>query len=171
MNTPPLLSFVGKSGSGKTTFVEKVIPRLVAAGLRVAVCKHHSHTTLIDPPGKDSGRYAAAGAAAVIVSSPVEVARFERVAREQTLPELIARLPEVDLVLTEGFKREAAPKVEISRAALGTDLVAPAADLVAVVADHPVALAVPRFALEDAAGFAAWLLREYLPALKDQRGD
>jgi molybdopterin-guanine dinucleotide biosynthesis protein MobB len=111
----PLLSFVGKSGCGKTTLIEKVIAELRRRGYRIAVVKHHAHTTPIDGPDKDSWRFAEAGANAVIASSPAEVAQFERVTYELTLSEIAERIKNVDLILTEGFKREAVSKIEISR--------------------------------------------------------
>ncbi len=157
MQTVPMISIVGRSGVGKTTVLERVVRELKARGLRVAVVKHHAHATPIDAPGKDSWRYAEAGADAVIVSSPAEVARFERVPRELTLAEIAARVGDVDLILTEGFKREAAPKIEVSRAAVGADLISPPEHLIAVVADHPIALAVPQFALDDVQGLATFV--------------
>ena len=155
----PLISIVGKSGIGKTMLIEKLVRELKSRGLRVAVIKHHAHTTPIDAPGKDSWRFAEAGADAVVVSSPVEIARFERVARELTLAEIAARVEDVDLILTEGFKRETAPKIEVSRAERGTDLVARAEELIAVVSDHPIPLPVPRFDLDDGPGIAAFLCK------------
>jgi len=132
----PLLSFVGKSGVGKTTLIEKLIAELKRRGYRIAVVKHHAHTTPIDGRGKDSWRFSEAGASLAVVSSPVEIARFERVPHELTLNEIAAQISNVDLVLTEGFKREAAPKIEVSRAALGTDLIGRVDELIAVVSDH-----------------------------------
>ena len=153
----PLLSFVGKSGVGKTTLIEKLVAELKRRGYRIAVVKHHAHTTPIDGSGKDSWRFAEAGASLAVVSSPVEIVRFERVTRELTLNEIAAQINGVDLILTEGFKREAAPKIEVSRTALGADLVARADELIAVVSDHPIALNLPRFDLDDAAGIAAFI--------------
>jgi molybdopterin-guanine dinucleotide biosynthesis protein B len=157
----PVLSIVGKSGVGKTTFAERLLPELKKRGVRVAVVKHHSHKTPIDVPGKDSWRYADAGATAVIVSSPAEVVRFERVENEKTLAEIAADITNADLILTEGFKREAAPKIEISRAELGRELVARADELIAVVSDHPIPLALPRFDLGDAPGLAAFIVERF----------
>lgn len=157
----PLLSFVAKSGSGKTTIIEKLIPQLKQRGLRVAVVKHHAHTSSVDIPGKDTWRFGEAGADIVAVSSPAEFAQFQRVARELTLAEIAAKIENVDLILTEGFKREPAPKIEISRAELGTDLIARADELVAVVSDHPIALDIPRFDLDDAAGLANFICRHF----------
>ncbi len=158
----PLVSFVGKSEVGKTTLVEKLIVELKRRGYRVAVIKHHAHTTPIDGPKKDSYRYAQAGASSVVVSSPLEVAHFTRVSRELSLAELAARIENVDLILTEGFKREKAPKIEVSRAELGTDLVARAEEVIAVASDHPIALNVPRFDLDDVNGLATFVEDKFL---------
>ncbi len=158
----PIISIVGKSGVGKTTLNENSLPELTNRGMRVAVVKHHSHTTLIDVPGKDSRRFAEAGADPVIVSSPVEVARFERVPRERTLAEIAAGIENVDLILAEGFKREAALKIKVSRAELGEELVARAEELIAVVSDHPITFDLQRFDLDDAAGLADFIVRRFI---------
>jgi molybdopterin-guanine dinucleotide biosynthesis protein B len=160
----PLISFVGKSGVGKTTVIEKLIAELKRRGYRIAVVKHHAHTTPIDERGKDSWRFAEAGARVAVVSSPVEIARFERVPRELTLDEIATQIADVDLILTEGFKREAAPKIEVARAALGRDLVARAAELIAVVSDHPIPLNLPRFDLDNAVGLASFIEEKFLRA-------
>ncbi len=157
----PIISFVGKSGVGKTTFVEKVVRALKAREVRVAVIKHHAHSTPIDAPGKDSWRYAEAGAEAVVVSSPTEVAQFRRVPRELTLNEIAARIQDVDLVLTEGFKREAAPKILIARAEYGADFTVDENELIAIVADYPMASGVPLFGLDQAPQVAAFLCERF----------
>lgn len=158
----PLLSFVGKSGVGKTTLIEKLVAELKQRGYRVAVVKHHAHTTPIDGRGKDSWRYAEAGASVAIVSSPVEIARFERVSRELTLNEIAATITNVDLIFTEGFKRESALKIEVSRTALGTDLVGRPDELIAVVSDHPIDLNLPRFDLDNVMGLANFIEEKFL---------
>lgn len=158
----PMVSFVGKSDVGKTTVVEQVIRELRRRGHRVGVVKHHAHTTPIDGTGKDSWRFAEAGANVVVVSSPVEVARFERVEHELSLEEIAQRIGKVDLILTEGFRREAAPKIEVSRRELGTDLVASADELIAVVSDYPIALNVPRFDLDDVNGIVGLIEARFL---------
>lgn len=157
----PLVSIVGKSGSGKTTLIEQLIAEFKARGLRVAVVKHHAHTSSVDIPGKDTWRFGQAGADIVAVSSPAEFARFQRVIRELTLAEIAASIENVDLILTEGFKREPAPKIEFSRAELGTDLVARTDELIAVVSDHPIALNLPHFNLDDTAGLAKFICRHF----------
>ena len=157
-----LLSFVGKSGVGKTTLIEKLVVELKRRGYRIAVVKHHAHMTPIDGRGKDSWRFAEAGASVAIVSSPVEIARFERVPRELTLNEIAAQIVNGDLILTVGFKREAAPQIEVSRAALGTDLIGRADELIAIASDHPITLNLPRFDLDDAAGIAGFIEGRFL---------
>ena len=99
----PLLSIVGKSGSGKTTLIEKLVHQLKTRGVRVAVVKHHAHPTRADQPGKDSARFSDAGADLVLLSSPLELVRFEPQSRELTLAEIRGRIEGVDLILTEGF--------------------------------------------------------------------
>ncbi len=160
----PLLIIVGKSGTGKTTLIEKLLLDLKARGLRVALIKHHAHTTPIDTPGKDSARFADAGAVPVIVASPVELARFERLDRPLTLAEIASRIAGVDLILAEGFKREPGPKLEISRAERSRELIADREDLVAVASDYPVQVDVPTFALDDIRGLADFICQRFLPA-------
>jgi molybdopterin-guanine dinucleotide biosynthesis protein B len=166
----PILSFVGKSGVGKTTLIEKLVTELNRRGYRIAVVKHHAHTTPIDGRGKDSWRFAEAGAAVALVSSPIEIARFERVSHELTLDEIAGRIADVDLILTEGFKREAAPKIEVSRAAVGTLLIAREDELIAVVSDHPVPVKVPRFDLDDTSGVAEFVESKFLRGGKRDPG-
>lgn len=165
----PLVSIVGKSGVGKTTLLEKLVRELKARGYRVAVVKHHAHATSLDIPGKDSWRIAEAGADSIIVASPKEVARFERVEGERTLAELAARVQDVDLILTEGFRREPAPKIEVVRRALSVDLVAPADELIAVVSDQSLESHVPHFDLEDAIGIVDFMV-EQLHVTRTLRG-
>ncbi len=156
----PIISFVGKSGTGKTTFLEQVVAELKRRGRRVAVIKHDVHGFEIDRPGKDSWRYAQAGADAVIISSPDRFALIQRVPRERTVDELAALVEcDVEIVLTEGYKRGPKPKVEISRAAVSQDLLCSADELVALVTDQefperPDLATVPRFTLDDVAGVA-----------------
>ena len=156
----PIISFVGKSGTGKTTFLEQVVAELKRRGRRVAVIKHDVHGFEVDQPGKDSWRYAQAGADAVVISSPDKFALIQRVSRERTVDELAALVQrDVDIVLTEGYKRGPKPKVEISRAAVSRELLCSADELVALVTDQefpdrPDLDAVPRFALGDVAGLA-----------------
>jgi molybdopterin-guanine dinucleotide biosynthesis adapter protein len=154
----PLVSVVGKAGVGKTTLIEKLVSEFKSRGYRVGVIKHHVHATSLDVPGKDSWRFGEAGADAVIVVSPLEVVRYERVARERTLAEIAEGIKGLDLILAEGFKRQLAPKIEVVRAACGNENIARPAELIAVASDCPVEAAVPRFDLDDAKGITEFIL-------------
>jgi molybdopterin-guanine dinucleotide biosynthesis adapter protein len=154
----PLVSLVGKSGVGKTTLIEKLVGELKGHGYRVGVIKHHAHATSLDAPGKDSWRFGVAGADVVVVASPIEVVRFECVSRERTLAEIAAGIQGLDMILTEGFRREPAPKIEVMRKALGSVVIAPPGELIAVASDCPLDLAVPRYDIDDIKGITAFLL-------------
>ena len=112
-----VFGIAGFSGSGKTTLIERVIPQLTARGLKVAVIKHTHHDFDMDHPGKDSWRAREAGAATVLLSSDHRTALLtEHRDTPPTLADLLAKLPPCDLVLVEGYKREAIPKLEVHRA-------------------------------------------------------
>lgn len=116
-----LFGLAGWSGSGKTTLVARLIPALAARGLRVATVKHAHHAFDIDQPGKDSYVHRMAGAGEVLVASANRWALMHenREGTEPTLAELVAKLSPVDLILVEGFKRDAHPKLEVHRPANG----------------------------------------------------
>lgn len=115
-----LFGLAGWSGSGKTTLAEQLITELTAQGLNMATIKHAHHEFDADTPGKDSWRHRKAGAAQVLVSSAIRSAHFvEHQAEEPSLEQLLRRLQPCDLVLIEGFKREAVPKLEIFRKSVG----------------------------------------------------
>jgi molybdopterin-guanine dinucleotide biosynthesis protein B len=122
-----LFGFAGWSGSGKTTVIERVIPHLRDHGLSVSLIKHAHHTFDIDQPGKDSWRHRRAGCGEVLITSPVRWAlmRELRGEPELTLPGALHRLSPCDLVLVEGYKRAAIPKLEIHRPAIGKPLLFP----------------------------------------------
>lgn len=164
--TVPVVSIVGKGDSGKTTFLEKLIAELASRGYRVATVKHHVHDYDIDVPGKDSWRHARAGAVTTMVSSPDKFSLIRQVEREFTLPELARIAAEAgnDILLTEGFKREATTRIEISRQARSDELISEPRELIALVTDNKdLALeAIPTYGLDDAAGVADLIQRCYL---------
>lgn len=162
--SPPIVSFIGRSNSGKTTFLEKLIAFLVGRGHRVGTVKHHFHGDFaIDHEGKDSWRHSRAGAVSVALSSPLRLAIISRMDGELPIEDIVQRFPNpVDIVLTEGYKLGPWPKIEVNRAALGQPLLAgPEDNLIAVVADRVFDVGVPRFGLDDAAGVAELLERHF----------
>ncbi|MDH4115200.1 MAG: molybdopterin-guanine dinucleotide biosynthesis protein B, partial [Burkholderiaceae bacterium] len=112
-----VFGFAGWSGSGKTVLIERVIPLLTGRGLEVSLIKRAHHEFDVDVPGKDSHRHRLAGCREVMVSSSVRWAHMHelRGAPEQTLQQLVERISPCDLLLVEGFKREAIPKIEVFR--------------------------------------------------------
>src|ERR1700675_3637780 len=122
-----IFGIAGYSGSGKTTLIEKLIPLFTARGVKVSLIKHAHHKFDVDQPGKDSYRHRHAGCSEVLISSSRRWALMHelRGAAEPTLPELVAHISPCDLLLIEGFKREALPKLEVHRGATGEPLLFP----------------------------------------------
>ena len=157
----PLVHFIGASGSGKTTVLERVIRRLKERGHRIAAVKHTHHRVELDRPGKDSWRFAQAGADIVTVAAPDRLATFERTERQPGLEKLVKSLEgRVDLILAEGFKAEAGAKVlVVGKNRLPEPL--PAGEHLAVVSDAEAApLTGRRFAPDDVDGLVE-LLEEF----------
>lgn len=114
----PIISIVGKSDSGKTNFLEVIIPKLKEKGLRVGTIKHDVHGFDIDKPGKDTWRHKQAGADLVLISSPYKISLIKDVDKDNELDELMAKyIDDVDLILTEGYKSGNKAKIEIFRPA------------------------------------------------------
>jgi molybdopterin-guanine dinucleotide biosynthesis protein B len=162
-----IIGLAGWSGSGKTTLITKVLPRLIARGTRVSTIKHAHHGFDLDQPGKDSFMHRVAGATEVVISSAKRFAILHelRDEAEWDLPELLSKLAPVDLVLVEGFKRDAFPKLEIHRAENGKPLLHPDdPHIIAVAADTPVPQAkVPVLDLNDIELIADMLLKHATP--------
>jgi molybdopterin-guanine dinucleotide biosynthesis protein B len=157
-----IIGLAGWSGSGKTSLVVRLLPALVARGLRVSTIKHAHHEFDVDTPGKDSYEHRAAGAHEVLVASARRFAlmRELRDSPEPALEELVARLAPVDLLIVEGFKRHAHDKIEVHRPALGKKLLAPDdPQIVAVASDAAIeGLRVPRLDLDDTAAIAGFVV-------------
>jgi len=153
---------VGRSNVGKTTFLEKLIAELKRRGYRVATVKHDVHGFEIDRPGKDTWRHAQAGSDLVAIASPDRLAMIARTPGETSLDDIVARLPiAVDIVLTEGYKRGDKPKIEVSRAVCGRELLCEPEELLAIVSDQAFpGVGVPQYGLDDAAGVAELLVAE-----------
>jgi molybdopterin-guanine dinucleotide biosynthesis protein B len=165
--TTRVIGLAGWSGSGKTTLISKVLPRLIGRGLRVSTLKHAHHGFDLDKPGKDSFVHRAAGATEVIISSAKRWAILHELREEEEwdLGALLAKMSPVDLVMVEGFKRDAFPKVEIHRAENGKPLLHPDdPHIVAVAADTALPQAkVPVIDLNDIDVVADALQRYAMP--------
>lgn len=166
----PVISFVGKSGVGKTTALELVICELKRRGYRVGTVKHDSHGFDLDKPGKDTWRHAQAGSDAVAISSPGKMALIRKLDQEMPLDEIVGLMGDVDLVITEGYKRGSKPKIEVTRKERGTELLCTPDELIAIMADYAVAMAVPQFALNDASGVVDLLVQLYLGSAEESHG-
>jgi molybdopterin-guanine dinucleotide biosynthesis adapter protein len=159
---PPILSVVGRSESGKTTLIEKLIPELKRRGYRIGTIKHTHHSIDMDRSGKDSARHRAAGAQTVLLASSGQIAMFKST-RTETLEALVGYFDDVDLLITEGYKRENKPKIEVLRAAVGADLLCRRdPGLVAVATDLNLDVHVPVFRLDDHAAIADFIEERFL---------
>jgi len=162
-----IIGLAGWSGSGKTTLVTKVIPVLVGRGLKVATVKHAHHEFDTDQPGKDSWLHRQAGASEVAIVSSRRWAILHELREEPEPPlgELLGKLSPVDLVIVEGFKHHAHPKLEVYRAAIGKPLLYPDDDcIVAIATDVGLPQAqVPVLMLDDVEAIANVLQAEALP--------
>ncbi|WP_037316627.1 molybdopterin-guanine dinucleotide biosynthesis protein B [Ruegeria halocynthiae] len=153
----------GWKNAGKTGLMERLVTEITGRGLTVSTLKHAHHSVDVDQPGTDSHRHRVAGASEVLLASGQRVAIMQelRGAPEPSLDSLLARLSPVDLVLIEGFKREAHSKIEAFRIEAGNPLIAPENDTVrAVASDTPLDLSIPVFDLDDTSGIADFILQE-----------
>ena len=162
-----IIGLAGWSGSGKTTLITKLLPHLIARGQRVSTLKHAHHGFDLDQPGKDSFMHRTAGATEVVISSAKRFAVLHELRDEPEwdLPELLTKFAAVDLVLVEGFKRDAFPKLEIHRAANGKPLIQPDdPHIVAIASDIALPQAkVPVVGLDDIETIADVLLQHAVP--------
>lgn len=160
----PIVGLAGYSGSGKTTFLEKLITVLKRRGYMIGVIKHTHHIVDYDLKGKDTWRHGRAGADVVALASPDSVAVFKKFNRPPAPEEVMAMAMtgELDLIIIEGYKREKWPKIEVFRSGKTERPVIPAEELIAVVSDAPPVGAAPHFGLDDAAGVADLIERVIL---------
>jgi len=164
----PIVCVVGASNSGKTTFLEKLIPELSRRGYRIGTVKHDVHGFEMDREGKDTWRHRKAGAGTVAISSPSQVASIRGLEKEMELEELVGRyFWEEDLLITEGYKRSRFPKIEIFRSAIESrPICAPEDNLIAIVTDDAVEAGVPSFRFEETAKVADFIEGRYLKERK-----
>ena len=159
---PQTICIVGRSQSGKTTLIEKLIPLLKARGYKIGTIKHSHHIFDFDKSGKDSWRHKDAGAETVIIASPGKIAMVKN-DDQGTLDGLQKFFEDLDLVITEGYKKENKPKIEVVRAARHEEVLLKADNhLVAVVSDIDLKLKVPVFGLEDIDKLADFIEETFL---------
>jgi molybdopterin-guanine dinucleotide biosynthesis protein MobB len=167
--TPPVVSIVAKSGTGKTTLLEKLIGELKRRGYRVGAVKHDAHKFDIDREGKDSWRLTQAGADTMLITSPAKVAlvKQNREGIEPPLAEAIAAYcGDLDIVLTEGFKKSSMPKIEVHRREHSERLLCRDEEhdphLIAVASDTVLQLDVPVYDINDTVGLCDFIEQRFL---------
>ena len=168
---PPVVSIVAKSGTGKTTLLEKLIAELKLRGYRVGVVKHNAHKFNIDHEGKDSWRLTQAGADTMLITSSERIAMVKQLPAgdEPSLSEIVAAYcGDVDILLTEGFKRSSMPKIEVHRSECSDALFCRGENydptLIAVASDSSLKLDVPVYNINDAVGLCDLISRKFLLA-------
>lgn len=174
MNTKKIIPVLGfcahSSGIGKTTLLTQLIPALIAQGLRISVIKHAHHSFDIDQAGKDSYRLREAGAVQMMIGSKERWALMTELSRtphDEDEPSLALLLSQMDtslsdLVLVEGFKHEAIPKIEVHRAEMGTPLLANEDEnIIAIATDEAVNTSKPQIDLNDISAVATFI-RQWL---------
>lgn len=159
----PIIAVIGKSNSGKTMLLEKLVPELASQGYRVAVVKHMGQGFELDRPKKDSWRLTKSGSEAVILSSTQQLALIKLVDHDASLAELAHLIgADYDLILAESYRQDKAPKIEVHRKELGTDLLCSPEELLALVSDEKMDVSVPQFATDDAKGLADFIENKFL---------
>jgi len=161
---PCIISIVGKSDSGKTTLLEKLVSEIKKRGYRIATIKHNVHGFDIDHKGKDSWRHKESGALAVALSSPFQFALIKDVEKELTIDEIVSQyFEDMDVVITEGYKKEGKPKIEIfRREGPHRDILCKGdPNLIALVTDVEMEVNVPCFGLQDILPLVDFLEQNY----------
>jgi len=150
----PIISIVGKSNSGKTTLIEKLIPEFNRRGYRVGTVKHDVHGFEVDKEGKDSWRHRKAGAYSTIISSPQQIALIRTMNNDTPLDEIRDRfIQDVDIIIAEGYKKGTTPKVEVFRKEVHREPLCTGEDhLLALVSNQSFDLGVPCLDLNDSKG-------------------
>ena len=165
---PSIISIVGRSKSGKTTLIEKLIQELKSRGYRVATIKHAPHGTTLDKPDKDSWRHIQAGSEATVVTSKDRTMLIKPVATDVTLDEIAHLFGEdYDIILAEGYKQDKAPKIEIHRKGGGL-LLNNIKQLIAIATDEPLETKTRQFSLDNVKGLADFLEEGFIKPQKER---
>lgn len=161
----PIVSIVGKSDSGKTTLLEKLVKELKSRGHKVGTIKHDAHSFEIDHEGKDSWRHKKAGASVTIISSAEKIGVVMDCDHDHTLSELREKwVRDVDIIISEGYKREIHPKIEVYRSERRQEMLCGADDNLLAIAGDPEnpPLGVPVFNLNDPVPICNFLEEKFL---------
>ena len=164
---PPVVAVIGHSGSGKTTFLEKLISELTSRGLKVGSIKHDVHGFEMDKPGKDSWRHKQAGASTTIISSPYQIGVVMDVKYDHQPEELLSFFSGMDIILAEGFKRSRIPKLEVFRAEITPEPLCINDELlIGLITDAQIDPDVPVFSVTAVKTVADYLIKRFnlLPA-------
>ena len=159
-----IISIVGKSNSGKTTLIEKIVPELKKRGYKVGTIKHDAHRFEIDYPGKDSYRHFQAGSDTAVICSSEKLALVKRLSRSLSLDELVEQFfPDVDIVITEGYRAEDKPQIEVFRSTVPHE--SPCGDenkRIALVGDRKLEIDIPQFDKDDVDGIVDFIEKKFL---------
>jgi molybdopterin-guanine dinucleotide biosynthesis protein B len=165
---PPIVSIVGKSESGKTTLLEKLIAELTSRGYKVATVKHAPNESSFDEPGKDSWRHVQAGSQAAVVSSSDKLVLIKPLQKEASFEQIAHLLGEdYDIILAEGFKVGDTPKIEVHRKQAGP-ILPKARKLIAIATDEPLDTKTRQFSLDDTKGIADLLEKGFLKPQRER---
>ena len=167
----PIVCIVGASNTGKTTFMEKLIPELRQRGYRVGTLKHDVHGFEMDREGKDTWRHRKAGSHVIAISSPARVASIRETESEMSLEELVGHyFWQEDILLTEGYKRSHFPKIEVFRSEIESEPICGTKDnLIAVVTNDIVQTEVPIFGFDEAGKLADFIEGRFLKERRRHR--
>ncbi len=162
----PVVSFVSKKNCGKTTLLEKLIPELKQRGYRVGTIKHDTHGFSIDHEGKDSWRHKQAGAQTVVISSPWKISLIKDVDAEMSVDQIVEQFfSDMDIVLTEGYKKVGKPQIEVFRSTVHPAPIhvrGAEKTLVAIMSNVKLDLNVPQFDINDVGAVADFIEAKFL---------
>ncbi len=165
---PPVVAIVGKSKSGKTTLIEKLISELKSRDYRVGTVKHAPLEVDVDKPGKDSWRHIRAGSEATAIVASDKIVLIKPVTHTVGLDEIVRFFGEdYDIILAEGFKQSGTPKIEVHRKEVGPPL-SSVRKLIAIATDEPLETKTRQFSLQDITGLADLLENGFIKPQRER---